>query len=174
MENALLQVQILIKLFAIVSSKEENKDNISKSTVYTKDVEINTLIELNNEITKEDIVSLDHHVDIEKYHPRPDSIVVNGILKITITYRERLTLSGTVIDFLNKAPIAGATVNIKNWGGDDILASAKTNSKGLYSFNNLSPGVFLLEAVTEFHKPEQKISVIKNKDVVNFVLHGKG
>ncbi|MDF9408490.1 MAG: hypothetical protein A4E52_00493 [Pelotomaculum sp. PtaB.Bin013] len=171
MENAILQVQIFIKLFALTSSKEENKANISKSTVFTKDVEINTLIELNNEITKEDIVSLDHQVNIEKYYPRPDSIVVNGTMKITITYIEHLTLSGTVINFLNRMPIAGATINIRNLDSDDILASAKTNSKGLYSFNNLPPGVFLLEAITEFHKPEQKISVIKNKDIVNFVLH---
>ncbi len=171
MESAVLQVQIILKLFALTSTKGKNNSGLSQSTVFTKDVEINTLIKLNNEITKEDIVSLDHQVNIDSYFSRPDSIVVNGILKIIVSYTEHITLGGTVINFLNNTPIAGATINISNFGSSEILASTKTDSKGLYCFNNLSPGVYLLEAFTESHKPEQKISVIKNKDIVNFVLH---
>lgn len=171
MENAVLQVQIFLKLFALTPIDEGNRYSLNRSTVFTKEVEISTLIKLNNDITSEDIVSLEHQVIINSYYPRPDSIVVNGNLKIIISHIEHLSLEGSVINFLNKTPIAGATVNIKDYGSGETLASTQTDAKGFYHFNNLAPGVYLLEAFTESHKPEQKVSVVKSKDVVNFVLH---
>ncbi|OPY59611.1 MAG: Cna protein B-type domain protein [Pelotomaculum sp. PtaU1.Bin035] len=171
MENAIIQVQIFLKLFVLDSNTEENKYSFSQSTVFTKEVEINTLINLNTQIDQKDIISIDPQVTIGKYFCRSDRIVVNGTLKIILTYTEHLILSGNVLNFLNKTPIAGATINVRNLDNNDILASTKTDSKGLYSFDYLSPGVYLLEAITESHKPEQKISVIKTRDIVNFILH---
>lgn len=88
-----------------------------------------------------------------------------------INYVVHLVLDGTVTDFANNSPINGATVNVKDPESSEIKATANTGSNGRYFFNNLTPGIYLIEAHTDSHKPEQKVSVIKTRDTVNFVLH---
>ncbi|MFA4886262.1 MAG: carboxypeptidase-like regulatory domain-containing protein, partial [Desulfotomaculaceae bacterium] len=78
---------------------------------------------------------------------------------------------GSVTDFNNSSPINGATVNAKDMESGEIKATTNTGSNGRYFFNNLPPGIYLIEAHTDSHRPEQKVSVIKTKDTVNFVLH---
>lgn len=171
MQNCIMQIQIFLKLFVLITFPGENAINLNQNKVLTKEVEINSLINLDTEIAKEDIISIDHQVTIEKYFSRAERIIVNGTLKIIMIYKEHLLLSGKVTNFLTRTPIADAIINVKNLDNNEIIASTKTDRKGFYAFDYLSPGVYLLEALTESHKPEQKVSVIKNRDIVNFILH---
>lgn len=139
--------------------------------LFGDDVEINSFANLHAEISREDITSIEHQVVIKSYVPRPDKIIVSGTLKLKINYVVHLVLDGLVTEFLNGAPINGATINAMTLENHEIVASTNTGKNGRYFFINLPPGAYLIEALTDSHKPEQKVSVVKTRDKVNFVLH---
>lgn len=171
LDNGVLRIQAVLKLFAVVTSEQKEKHIFNPAKVFTNDVEINSYVNLHAEISREDITSIDHQVVIKTSVPRPDKIIVSGTLKLKINYIVHLVLDGAVTEFLNGAPINGATINARNLENQEIVASTNTGSNGRYFFNNLPSGVYLVEALTDSHKPEQKVSVIKTRDTVNFVLH---
>ncbi len=171
LENGALRIEALLKLFALISSDLEDKHVFNPEKVFSKNLEISTFVNLHPEISREDILSIDHQVIIKNYVTRPDKILINGTLKLKISFMVHLVLDGTVTDFLSKAPINKATVNVRDLESKKIINSATTDNNGRYYFNNLPPGVYLVVAITDNHKPEDKVSVIKARDTVNFVLH---
>ena len=171
LEHGVLRIQAVIKLFAVVTSKQEQKHIFNPAKVFSNDVEVNSFLNLNTEISREDITSIDHQVEIKSYVPRPDKIIVGGTLKLKISFVVHLALDGTVTQFTNGAPINGATINARTLDSHDIIATTTTSGSGRYFFNNLPPGIYLIEAITENHKVQRKVSVIKTRDTVNFVLH---
>ncbi|HOV79268.1 MAG TPA: carboxypeptidase-like regulatory domain-containing protein [Bacillota bacterium] len=171
LDRGVLRIQAVIKLFAVVTSKQEHKHLFNPARVFTSNVEIDSFLNLNTEVGREDIISIDHQVEIKNCFPRPDKIIVRGALKLKINYVVHLALDGKVADFLNGSPINGATINARKINSQDIVASTSTGSDGRYFFNNLPPGIYLIEAITDSHKPQRKVSVIKTRDTVNFVLH---
>ncbi len=171
LDDGVLRIQLALKLFAIVTTEHDYKHVLKPAGVFTNDVKINSFIDLHPEIRWEDIMSIDHQVLIKSYAPRPDKIIVNGTLKLNVSYVLHLVLDGTVTEFTSNAPVNGAVINAMDKENREIIASTNTGSNGRYFFNNLSPGIYLIEALTDSHKPEQKISVIKTRDTVNFVLH---
>ncbi|MCL6635571.1 MAG: carboxypeptidase-like regulatory domain-containing protein [Peptococcaceae bacterium] len=171
LDNGVLRIQALLKLFAVVTPVPEHKHIFKPAGVFTSDVEINSFINLHADISRQDITSIEHQVIIKNYVPRPDNIIVSGVLKLKISYVVHLVLDGTVTDFASGAPVNGATVNARSLENREIVASTSTGPGGRYFFNNLPPGVYLIEASTDTHRPDQKVSVIKTRDTVNFVLH---
>jgi len=171
LDNGVLRIQALLKLFAVVTTEQEQKHIFNPAKIFTHDVEINTFANLHAEISREDITSIEHQVVIKKYVPRPDKIIVNGTLKLKINYVFHLVLDGLVTEFSNGAPINGATINAATLENHEIVASTSTGKNGRYYFNNLPPGAYLIEALTDSHKPDQKVSMVKTRDTVNFVLH---
>lgn len=168
LENGVLRVETIIKLFAVAN--EEKGNNLDRRRVFSKTVEINTYIELQSDIRREDITSIDHHVIIKNFSPRPDKINVVGTLKLKISYMAHLVLDGTVTSFLNGAPLAGATINIKKPEDSSLIATTSTGGNGRYFFKNLPSGIYLVEATGNDYEAEQKVSIVKNRDTVNFVL----
>ena len=171
LENGVLRIQATLKLFAVVSSTQQQKHVFNPAKMFTKDVELNTFITLHNGITREDIISIEHQEEIKNFVPRPDNIIVSGVLRLKISYAVHLVLDGTVTDFATGAPINGATLNVMHIENRELAASTNTGSNGRFFFKNLPPGIYLLEALNEGHKPEHKVSVIKTRDTVIFVLH---
>lgn len=171
LENGVLRILSVIKLFALVSTEQEQKHLFNPAKLFTNDLRIDTFVNLNSGASKDDIISIDHRVTVSSAVPRPDSIIVKGILKLKVNYVIHLVLDGAVTDFFSGAPINGAAVNVRSLENHEILASTNTGGNGMYFFNNISPGVYLVEALTDSHEPEQKVSVIKTRDIVNFVLH---
>lgn len=171
LENGVLRIEAVLKLFAVVTTVQDQKHVFKPARVFTKDVEINSFITLHNEITRDDIISIEHQEEIKNHVLRPDNINVSGVLRLKISYAVHLVLDGTVTDFATGAPLNGATINVMHLENRATVASASTGSNGRYFFKNLPPGIYLLEALNDTHKPEQKVSVIKNRDTVNFVLH---
>lgn len=170
-DNGILRIQASLKLFAMVSTGFDDKHIFNPAKVFTNDLDINSFIQLNSKISREDIISVDHELAIKNYAIRPDNIIINGTLKLKIKYVIHLVLDGIVVDFASNSSINGATINVKDLESGEITATATTGSNGRYFFNHLLPGIYLVEALTDKHKPEQKISVIKTRDTVNFVLH---
>lgn len=171
MDNGALRVQALIKLFAVVSSGLAQKHIFKPAKVFNNDVEITSFINLNAKISREDILSIDHQAVVKNYSIRPGHIIISGTLALKISYVVHLVLDGSVTDFSNSSPINGATVNAKDMESGEIKASTNTGSNGRYFFNSLPPGIYLIEAHIDSHKPQRKVSVIKTRDTVNFVLH---
>lgn len=171
MDDGVLRIQAALKLFAMVSARLDEKHILNPAKVFTNDIDIISFIQLNSIISREDIISMDYVPIIKNYALRPDNIIINGILRLKIKYIVHLILDGVVLDFANNSSINGATVNVKDMESGEIRATATTGSNGRYLFNNLPPGIYLVEALTDSHKPEQKISVIKSRDTVDFVLH---
>lgn len=170
-DDGILRIQASLKLFAMVSTELDEKHIFNPAKVFTNDIDISSFIHLNSKISREDIMSVDHELIIKNYALRPDNIIINGTLKLKIKYVIHLVLDGIVVDFASNSSINGATINVKDMESDEIKATATTGSNGRYFFNNLPPGIYLVEALTDKHKTEQKVSVIKTKDTVNFVLH---
>lgn len=171
LDNGVLKIQAILKLFAIVTTDQEQKHLFNPAKIFTHNVDINTFANLHAEISREDITSIEHQVVIKKYVPRPDKIIVSGTLKLKISYVFHLALDGLVTEFSNGAPINGATINAATLEKQEIVASTSTGKNGRYFFNNLPPGAYLIEALTDSHQPEQKVSLVKTRDTVNFVLH---
>lgn len=171
LDNGILRILAVLKLFAVVTTEQEQKHLFKPAKVFTNDVKISSFINLHADISREDINSIDYQVNIKNYMPRPDKIIVSGTLKLRISYVIYLVLEGSVIDFSSCAPINGATVNARTLESHEIVASTNTDKNGRYFFSSLPPGTYLVEALTESHKPQQKVSVIKTRDTVDFVLH---
>ncbi len=171
LDTGVLRIQALIKLFALVSSSVDEKHVFNPAKVFTNEVEINSFITLNAKINREDILSIDHQAEVKNYAIRPGHIIISGTLKLSINYILQLVLDGTVTDFANNSPINGATVNVREIESGEIKATTNTGSNGRYFFNKLPPGIYQIEANTDTHILDKKISVIKTKDTVNFVLH---
>lgn len=171
MEDGILRIQAALKLFAMVSTGLDEKHIFNPAKVFTNDIEINSFIHMNPIISREDIISVDTDPVIKNYALRPDNIIINGTLKLKIKYVIHLVLDGVVLDFTNNSTINGATINVKDMESGEIKATTTTGSNGRYFFNKLPPGIYMVEALTDSHKPEQKVSVIKTRDTVNFVLH---
>lgn len=171
LDNGFLRVQLILKLIAIVASKYDSEHVFKPSKVFTNDVEIVSFAELYEGISRNDITSIDNQVKIKNYFLRPDKIIVNGTVNLKISYVVHLGLDGVVTEFLSGAPVKGATVNARDIENNEIIATTKTNSSGRYFFKNLKPGIYLIEAHSESHKPEQKVSVVNARDTVNFSLH---
>lgn len=169
--NSTLRIQTHLKLFAIVTTVKEQKHIFNPSSIYTNDADINMFFNLNADIRREDIVSIDQQVLIKNHLLRPDKIIVTGTLKIKINYLIHPVLDGLVTYFSSGAPVGSATINVKKIDGSEILSTTTTGNNGRYYFNNLFPGIYLVEAFTDSLRPEQKVSVIKTRDSVNFVLH---
>lgn len=171
LDNGVLRIQIVLKLFAVVTTEQEQKHIFKPAKIFTNNMEINAFVNLHAEISREDITSIDHHVIIKSFVPRPDMIIVSGTLKLKVNYVVHLVLDGVVTDFSSGAPINGATINAMTLEKHEIVSSTSTGKNGSYYFNNLPPGAYLIEAITDSHKPERKVSVIKARDTVSFVLH---
>ena len=168
--NGTLRVQTHLKLFAVVTTEKDQKHIFNPSKIYSNDTDINMFFNLNADIKREDILSVEHQILIKNYVPRPDKIIVTGTLTMKINYLIHPVLEGSVTRFSNGAPVGGVTINVRKINGDEIVSTTNTGNNGRYYFNNLTPGVYLVEAFTDAHKPEQKVSVINNGDTVNFVL----
>ena len=171
LENGTLRIQTQLKLFAVVAAGKEQKHILDPAKIYTNDLDINMFFNLNADIKREDILSVEHQVIIEDYVPRPDKIIVSGTLTIKISYIIHPLLEGSVTRFSNREPVGGITINVRKIDSDEILSTTSTGSNGKYFFTNLLPGVYLVEALNDSVKPEQKVSVMKTRDTVNFVLH---
>ncbi len=171
MDDGALKIQTALKLFAMVSAGLDEKHIFKPAKVFTNIIDINSFIHLKTKIKRGDIVSLDYDPILKNYSIRPDSIILSGTLKLKIKYLIHLDLGGVVIDFASNNTINGATVNVKDNETGEVKATATTGSDGRYFFNNLPPGIYLVEAFTDSHKPEQKVSIVKTRDTVNFVLH---
>jgi hypothetical protein len=169
--NGTLRVQTQLKLFAVVSNEKEQKHLFNPAKIYTNDMDINMFFNLNTDIRREDILSVDHQVLVKNYVPRPDKIIVSGTLTVTIRYMIHPVLEGSVKRFSNGTPVGGITINVRRINSEEIVSTTSTGANGKYYFNNLPPGVYLVEAFTNPDKPEQKVSVITTRDTVNFVLH---
>ncbi len=171
MDNGELRIEALLKLFAVVSSDLDQKHIFKPAKLFTNEVELTSFVSLSSKISREDILSIDHQAVVKNYAIRPGHIIISGTLKLSVNYVLHLVLEGIVTDFVNNSPINGANINVKDIESSEIKATTNTGSNGKYFFNNLSPGIYLIEANTDSHRPEQKISVIKTRDTVNFVLH---
>ena len=171
MDNGDLRIEALLKLFAVVSSDLDQKHIFKPAKLFTNEVELTSFINFSSKISREDILSIDHQAVVKNYAIRPGHIIISGTLALKISYVVHMVLDGSVTDFNNSSPINGATVNAKDMESGEIKATTNTGSNGRYFFNNLPPGIYLIEAHTDSHRPEQKVSVIKTKDTVNFVLH---
>ncbi len=171
MDNGELRIQALIKLFAVLSSDLDQKHIFKPAKIFTNEVELTSFINFSSKISREDILSIDHQAVVKNYAIRPGHIIISGTLKLNINYVLHLVLDGTVTDFANNSPINGANISVKDIESSEVKAATNTGSNGRYFFNNLPPGVYLIEAQTDSHVPEHKVSVIKTRDTVNFVLH---
>lgn len=171
LDNGVLRIKAIIKLFAVISTDKEQKAIFNPARVFSNEVEVNSFVNLHAGIKKEDIISIEHRGEIKNYVLRPDNIIVKGTLKLKISYLVQLVLDGTVIDFSSRTPINGATLNVMSINQRELIASTSTGNNGKFSIKNLPPGIYLIEATTDSHKPDQKVGVIKNHDTVNFVLH---
>jgi len=169
--NGTLRVQTKLKLFAVVTSENEQQYLFNPGKIYTNDMDITMFFNLNADIKREDILSVEHQVLIKNYVPRPDKIVVFGTLTIKIYYVVHPILEGYVTRFSNGMPVGGITINVKKIDSEEIISTTNTGSDGKYFFNDLPPGVYMVEALTDSPKPQQKVSVINTRDTVNFVLH---
>jgi len=170
LEKGTLKVQTHLKLFAVVTTEREQKHLFNPKKIYSNDTDINIFFDLNADLKREDLLSVDHQILIKDYVPRPDKIIVTGTLTVKINYLIHPVLKGFVTRFSNGAPVGGVTINVRKIDSDEIVSTTNTGNNGKYYFNNLIPGVYLVEAFTDAHKPEQKVSVINNGDTVNFVL----
>jgi protocatechuate 3,4-dioxygenase beta subunit len=56
------------------------------------------------------------------------------------------------VDAVSGAPLAGATVSIARWDGQDINASVLTEADGRFLFDNLKPGKYILSASRKGYK----------------------
>lgn len=169
--NGTLRVQTHLKIFAVVTTQKDQKHLFNPSKIYTNDMDINMFFNLHDDIRREDILGIEHQVLIKNYVPRPDKIIVSGTLTIKIYYVIRPVLEGVVSLFSNGAPVGGITINLRKIDSEEILSTTNTGNNGTYYFNNLPPGVYLVEALSGSNKPQQKVSVINTRDTVNFVLH---
>ena len=169
--DGIIRVQAALKLFAMVTAGLDEKHIFNPAKIFTNVININSFIHLKSKIKREDIISVDYGLEIKNYAIRPDNIIISGTLKLEIKYLIHLVLDGVVIEFAGNNAINGATINVKDLESGEIKATVTTGSDGRYSFNNMPPGIYLVEAFTDSHKLEQKVSVMKTRDTVNFVLH---
>lgn len=171
LENGTLRVQTQLKLFAVVATQKEQKHLFNPSKIYSNNMDINMFFNLNTDMRREDILSVDHQVLIKNYVPRPDKIIVSGTLTIIVGYILHPILEGSVTRFFNGEPVGGITINVRKIDSEEIISTTSTGNNGKYFFGDLPPGVYLVEALTDSIKPVQKISVIHTRDTVNFVLN---
>jgi uncharacterized membrane protein len=171
LDNGILWVQITIKLMAVITSAYNDEQVLKPAKVFTNHAEIISFVYLYEGIKREDITSIDNQVEIEDYFFRPDKIIINGNLNLKIKYLVNLVLEGLVTAFPGGAPLKGATVNVRNTETNDIIATTTTGGNGRYFLKNLKPGIYLIEAHSKTHRSDQKISVVKTRDTVNFSLH---
>lgn len=171
--NGTLRVLAQLKIFAVVNTDKEQQHvfNPNPSKIYTNDMDINIFFNLNADVKREDLLSIEHQVLIKNYVLRPEKIIVTGTLTIKINYIIHPVLDGFVTLFSNGAPVGGITINLKKIDSEEILSTTNTGSNGKYYFKNLSPGVYIVEALTDSNETQQKVSVINTRDTVNFVLH---
>ncbi len=171
MDDGVLRIQAALKLFAMVAARLDEKHIFNPAQVFTNVINVNAFLHLKSRVTREDILSIDYDLITKNYAVRPDSIIISGTLRLRIKYIMHLVLEGVVLDFASNRVINGATVNVKDQSSGEIKASTTTGSDGRYFFNNLHPGIYLVEAFTDSHMPLQKVSVIKTWETVNFILH---
>lgn len=171
--NGILRVHVQLKIFAVVNTDKEQQHvfNPNPSKIYTNDMNINLFFNLNSDIKREDILAIEHQVLIKDYLTRPEKIIVNGTLTIKVNYIIHPVLDGFVTHFSNGAPVGGITINLRKVDSEEVLSTTNTGSNGKYYFTNFPPGVYMVEALTDDSKPQQKISVVNTRDTVNFVLH---
>lgn len=169
LENGVLRVETIVKLFAVANNGGQEKF-LDRRRVFTNTVDINTFIDLQSDVSREDITSIDHQVIIKNFRPRPDKVNVSGTLKLKISYIAHLVLDGTVTSFVNGAPLPGITINIKKLDDSSPIATTSTGGNGRYFFKNLPPGIYLVEATGGEYETGQKVSIVKTRDTVNFVL----
>ena len=92
---------------------------------------------------------------------------------------------GTVTDSELGNPVANITVELTTYGGDEILDTTKTDSKGFYTFPELKPGDYGVQVSNDiisrqpderFYEPDGRIARLKGTEYkrIDFVLKPKG
>src|SRR6266498_1210969 len=84
------------------------------------------------------------------------SLVVFASMALTLGQQARNSLRGLVKDQLGAA-IVGATVTLTDVNG--VRKTTTTNDEGVYSFNGLAPGKYLVQAVATGFAPSEETEV---------------
>ncbi|MCL6639062.1 MAG: carboxypeptidase-like regulatory domain-containing protein [Firmicutes bacterium] len=170
LEQGVLRIETLLKLFAVASNGKNSVTKLIKRSVFTNTIEISSFISLHAEVSRQDIISISHQVFIKNFQPRPDKIIVSGALKIIVSYTVHPVLDGTVLSFATGSPLPGITVSVKKLEDGELVATTTSGANGRYFFDNLPPGIYLVETEGGEYKAEQKVSVVNTRDTVDFVL----
>lgn len=85
---------------------------------------------------------------------------------------EVLSLSGTIVDQSN-SPIPGATINLYTTPG--LISRAQTGADGSFQFDNLVPGIYILECYQEgFQKLSRRIVLRVRSETLDLTLEVAG
>jgi len=174
LENGVLQINAVIKLFAVPGAGGEPPPCREEARgCYTRVVETSTFIGLRALIEPADIISIHHQVKADKITVRPGRISVIGSLKIEVEYLSPVVLNGRVTVFAAGQPLKGATVKLLDMEGGGELHETVTGSDGAYLFEGIRAGTYLVRAEAPGFEPQEQVAVIMLRDTVNFVLHRK-
>ncbi|WP_161486003.1 carboxypeptidase-like regulatory domain-containing protein [Desulfotomaculum copahuensis] len=174
LENGVLQVNAVIKLFAVPGSGKKNGcfgQNGQPAVCFTGRVDTSTFIKLRPVKGPQDILSIRHRIKVEKTTARPGRISVIGSLKIEVEYLSPVSLNGRVTVFATGQPLKDAAIKVLDMNEERVLHETATGADGTYIFEGIETGTFLVHAEAEGFEPQEQIAVIMLQDTVNFVLH---
>ncbi|KJS71484.1 MAG: hypothetical protein JL56_14665 [Desulfotomaculum sp. BICA1-6] len=169
LENSLLRVDVVIRMFTILPENRTQQGAVQKSI--EKDIDLVCFVQLRHVEDFKNVVSVQHEIVVDKVSLRMGRVSIVGTLKLEVTYLGYVILEGLVSGFPRNAPVPGALVTVKDAQHQDVLFSTTTGRDGGYIFSELSPGTYRVAVEAEGYRSNEQMAVVMLHDRVNFTLH---
>jgi len=169
LENSVLRVDVLIRVFTILPEKGTQQGAVRKSI--EKDIDLVCFVQLRHVEDFKNVVSVQHEIIVEQVSLRMGRVSIVGTLKLEVTFLGYVILEGMVSGFPRNAPVPGALVTVKGADTQDVLFSTTTGRDGGYIFRELSPGTYRVAVEAEGYRSIEQMAVVMLHDRVNFTLH---
>ncbi|SFR08233.1 carboxypeptidase-like regulatory domain-containing protein [Desulfoscipio geothermicus] len=171
LENSVLRVGVLVRLFVILPKNGVEPDHDLACKKITKDIDTTFFVQLRRVQDFENIVSIHHRISVDKVSVRMGRVSVVGTLGLDVTYLGYVILEGMVSEFPRNTPVRGAAVHVKELDGGEVLHSTTTDKNGQYVFNEIDPGTYRVIVEAEGYEGGEDVAVVMLHDEVNFILH---
>lgn len=171
LENSVLRVDVLIRLFVVLPEKGAQMETGTAGKKITKDIDVSSFIQLRNVRDFDQVVSVHHEIGVDRVSLRMGRVSTVGTLSLEVTYLGYVVLEGTVNEFPRGLAVPNAQVKVTDLDREQVLSSTTTNREGKYVFNELGPGTYRVLVEAEGFESDEQVAVVMLHDQVNFTLH---